>query len=78
MENTEEKNVVTNKKYIGENQSSLHQVRLEKNYEKPIWGTFLQWKKLGRNIIKGEKGTTLFHPTQRKVEKKDGSTGFKS
>ena len=73
----EEINITTKNEYRGENQRRLHESRLENHYEEPLWGTFLQWKKLGRKIIKGEKGIRLFHPTKMKFEKEDGSIGFK-
>ena len=64
----EEKNILTGKSYLGENQENLSRERMDKKYEFPHWGTYLQWKKLGRKIIKGEKGVRLFHPTKIKFE----------
>ena len=31
-----------------------------RNMSSPIWGTFKQWKTLGGNVIKGQKGTRIY------------------
>ncbi len=60
-------NAETKIQYQGMNIGAL----LSKNYASPKWGTFLQWRKLGYSVIKGEHGT--YCRTFGKVETlKDG------
>ena len=49
-------NVVTGNHYRGINIWLL----CFKNMPSPIWGTFKQWKELGGNVIKGQKGTRIY------------------
>ena len=62
-----EYNVITKKPYTGNQGKVLEKIRVSKDYKSHEWGTFLTWKKLGRKIIKGEKGTTCFHPGYKKT-----------
>ena len=62
-----EYNVITNKPYTGCQGKDLGMIGIKKCYKSHEWGTFLTWKKLGRKIIKGEKGTTCFHPGYKKT-----------
>lgn len=62
-----EYNVNTRKPYTGQNGDNLKGVSRRKEFKSHEWGTFLTWKKLGRKIIKGQKGTTCFHPGYKKT-----------
>ena len=57
--------------YQGENQQVLNQVSSENDYKSKLWGTFDQWKKLGRMVSKGQKGVSIFHPATRHTGKLD-------
>lgn len=48
-------NTETGKEYEGRNQGELEVARVENNWESGEWGTFLQWKKAGYMVKKGEK-----------------------
>ena len=79
MVENQEKNIISNNEYLGENQVELHQRRIEKNYESALWGTYLQWKQVGRTVKKDEKGTVIFRPVRVKNgTHEDGSERFKS
>ena len=71
----EQINVKTRTAYQGNNQESLAVVCNEKNYKSQLWGTFDQWKTLGRMVSKGQKGVSIFHPATRHTGKldKDGN-----
>lgn len=51
----------TTKAYKGINNISLLLIQEEKGYEKPIWGSYEQWKKLGGQVRKGEKGALVIY-----------------
>ena len=51
----------TTKSYRGINSLMLMLVQEEKGYEKPVWGSYEQWKKLGGQVRKGEKGTLVVY-----------------
>jgi antirestriction protein ArdC len=74
-----EYNVITKKPYTGHQGMDLMDLGKKREYKSHEWGTFLTWKKLGRKIIKGEKGTTCFHPGHKKtgVIDKDGKEVMK-
>ena len=56
---TEQHNIETNYVYQLNNQDLLVAIRNEKKYTSNSWGTFPTWKRLGYDIIKGEKATTI-------------------
>ena len=62
-----EYNVITKKPYTGLQGRELENITESRGYKSHEWGTFLTWKKLDRKIIKGEKGTTCFHPGYKKT-----------
>lgn len=53
------RNGMTRTRYKGINILTLMLAQEEKNYEKPIWGTFDNWKAAGGSVKKGEKGTPI-------------------
>jgi len=63
--------IVTKKPYEGDNHKELDYVSRSCGYKSNEWGTFLSWKKIGRSINKGEKGTLCFHPILKKTNKLD-------
>ncbi|MDA8641813.1 ArdC family protein [Flavobacteriaceae bacterium] len=63
--------IESKKPYKGENHNQLDYVSRSCGYKSNEWGTFLSWKKIGRGINKGEKGTLCFYPTSKKTNKLD-------
>lgn len=53
-------NIVTNKIYEGQNQLELNAYVKKNSYKSKKWGTFLQWRDLGKRIKKGEHGVHIF------------------
>ncbi len=51
------RNIITNTNYRGINVLLLGLSASEHGYDKPIWGTFRQWKVAGGSVRKNEKGT---------------------
>ena len=56
------KNVITGDEYTFGNGEQLDFVYKNKGFSEAIWGTYLQFRKLGGQVKKGEKGTLLRHP----------------
>ena len=52
-------NVVTNKLYRGVNILSLWAAQMKHGYKTGVWGTYKQWRAVGANVRKGEKGTMV-------------------
>lgn len=52
-------NIATNQPYQGNNQMELQIIKNNKRYVSNAWGTFLQFKELGRKVKKGEHGYRL-------------------
>lgn len=63
MESNEQINLKSRTPYQGKNQDVLSEVSAEKNYKSNMWGTYQQWKTLGKKVSIGQKGTVVFHPT---------------
>ena len=61
-------NAKTQKPYQGGNIIAL----LESGYENQIWATYRQWKELGYQVQKGEKGTHLKKIVTVEKKKKNG------
>ena len=59
MEHT---NIVTGVAYTCGNSDELSSVFQEKGYSEPIWGTFFQFRKIGGQVMRGQKGVLLRHP----------------
>ena len=57
--------------YTGGNAGHLIGVRKEKKYKSNVWGTFLQWKDKGKNIIKGEHGYKIMRPVTKTLDELD-------
>ena len=55
-------NYITGKQYTCGNAQQLDSTFSEKGYSEAIWGTYNQFKKIGGQVKKGEKGTLLRHP----------------
>lgn len=53
------RNVVSRRTYHGLNTLALWTTAGARHYRSPFWGTFLQWKKLGAHVRKGERGTSI-------------------
>lgn len=54
-------NAKTNMRYTGVNALNLYLTAIELDYEDPRWMTFKQAKDQGFSIIKGSKGTRIYH-----------------
>lgn len=67
-------NIVSKKQYRGRNQVELMTKAKNNGYKSKQWGTFLQWKELNRQIIKGEHGISVFkgYGSFTDVKEKDG------
>jgi antirestriction protein ArdC len=67
-------NVVSGKKYQGCNNLLLSLAALEKGYESKWWATYPQWRSLGGQVRRGEKGTTiiLYKPVRKVTITADG------
>lgn len=53
------RNATTQKTYRGVNVLSLWIAAMAGGYSTDLWATFEQWKKVGANVRKGEKGTLI-------------------
>lgn len=53
-------NIITNKEYEGKNQSELIVKAKKEGFTSKKWGTFLQWRGLGKKIKKNEHGVSIF------------------
>ena len=53
------RNVISRRSYHGLNTLALWTTAGARHYRSPFWGTFLQWKKLGAHVRKGERGTLI-------------------
>lgn len=62
-------NALTKKEYTGGNIAELQST----GYSDNTWATYRQWKSLGYQVQKGEKGTKIIKFV--KVERKDKKTG---
>jgi antirestriction protein ArdC len=62
--NSEDKNIITQKPYQGVNRL----ITTMSGFSSPLWASFDQWNKLGGSVKKGEKGTHIVFYSQ--VEKK--------
>lgn len=51
------KNALTGKQYQGMNALYFWILQAEREYPEARWGTYKQWKQLGEQVAKGEKGT---------------------
>jgi antirestriction protein ArdC len=65
------RNGMTKTRYKGINTLMLMMAQEEKGYEKPIWGTFDNWKAAGGSVKKGEKGTPIIYAGYIKKEVDD-------
>ena len=76
VDNTADKNMISQKPYQGINRLILGLSSMIQGYNAPVWASFKQWQSLGVNVRKGEHGTKIvfFSP----VVKKDKSTGDES
>ena len=54
-------NAKTNMRYTGVNALNLYLTAIELDYDDPRWMTFKQAKDQGYSIIKGSKGTSIYH-----------------
>ena len=73
------KNVITGDEYTFGNGEQLDFVYKNKGFSEAIWGTYLQFRKLGGQVKKGEKGTLLRHPVSiPNGTDSDGNKKFKS
>ena len=61
-------NIISKKPYTGGNHKLLRN-----QYKSNKWGTFLQWKSIGFNINKGEKGTLCFRPLVKMITDDEGN-----
>ncbi len=52
-------NVITNKYYQGVNILALWAAQMKHGYNTGAWGTYKQWRAVGANVRKGEKGTMV-------------------
>ena len=66
------KNISTNQTYQNTNLEALEEAALKCNYDSRIWGTFVQWKSVGRTVKKGEKGTEIIRVIERDILNVDG------
>ena len=72
-------NYITGNEYQGQNHNSLIEFTDIMNFTDYRFLTFLQAKKIGRIVKKGEKGLRLYRPVAKKIEnKKTGKTEFKN
>jgi len=69
------KNVTTKKPYRGINILSLWAAAHKNRYNSFLWGTYNQWKSLGIQVRKGEKGHTIVFYKDFEVEEKNKETG---
>lgn len=65
-------NISTKNTYQNSNLEALEEVATELGFESRIWGTFLQWKNIGRTVKKGEKGTQIIKPVEKKIVNQHG------
>lgn len=66
------KNVITQNTYQNTNLEALQEVAEERGYTAIIWGTFPQWKNVGRTVKKGEKGTVIIKVVKTKMINQQG------
>jgi antirestriction protein ArdC len=66
------KNISTNNTYQNSNLEALEKAGTAFGFESRIWGTFLQWKNIGRTVKKGEKGTQIIKPVSKKIVNQNG------
>lgn len=62
-------NFITNVRYSGSNQDSLLHAKMAKGYATNEWLTFVQARKAGRKVKKGEKGIRLVRIIEFKNKK---------
>ena len=66
------KNISTKNTYQNSNLEALEEAAQAQGFESRIWGTFLQWKNIGRTVKKGEKGTQIIKPVEKKIVNQNG------
>lgn len=64
-------NASTQKVYRGINIPMLWMAQMENNYQSGFWGTYKQWKQLGAQVRKGERGTSIVFWKVADVEPED-------
>ncbi len=65
-------NIVTKNTYQNSNLEALEEAAENLGFQSRIWGTFLQWKNVGRTVKKGEKGTQIIKPVETKIINQNG------
>jgi antirestriction protein ArdC len=66
------KNISSNATYQNTNLEALEETAADRGFESRIWGTFIQWKNIGRCVKKGETGTKIIKPVDKKIVTVDG------
>ncbi len=69
------KNAVTGHRYSGVNILALWASGMERRYESGLWASYRQWRELGGQVKKGEKGTVIVFCKELTVEVEDEATG---
>ena len=69
------KNAVTGHRYSGVNILALWASGMERGYESGLWASYRQWRELGGQVKKGEKGTVIVFCKELTVEVEDEMTG---
>jgi antirestriction protein ArdC len=65
-------NISTKNTYQNSNLEALEEVAQDRGFDSRIWGTFLQWKNINRTVKKGETGTRIIKPVEKKIVNQDG------
>lgn len=66
------KNINTQNIYQNSNLEALEEAAQAQGFDSRIWGTFLQWKNIGRTVKKGETGTKIIKPVEKKIVNQSG------